>query len=68
MIEWQALNWRGKLCYTLSAINLWVAIVLAFNGQWIAVYQACLAAILGLCTFDKRNQHGDKNKLHKTRT
>ena len=62
MLSWQVLNARGKLCYALCIINLAIAFTLVVNGHLIGLCHAVFAMLLGLATYDPRNQKENDNK------
>ena len=67
MKPWRVLNTKGKALVIACCFNVYVAVVLAMDGQWSSIFSIFIAMICGLCTYDKRNQHQDAKDINEGR-
>ena len=67
MKPWHLLNTRGKILAVACCINMWVAVVLAVDGEWSSIFSVIVAMICGLCTFKKRYKHQDAKDINEGR-
>lgn len=64
---WRHLNTRGKVLVVACVTNVWVAVYLATEGEWMCLFSACMAAFCGIMTYDRRYQHQDAKDINEGR-
>lgn len=61
---WKNLNLKGKLMLIGCVINLVVAVIIAKEGSYFAIFSACMAAWCGMWTYHPRYQHQDAKDIN----
>lgn len=61
---WKNLNFKGHLLTIGCIINLVVAIILAKEGSYMAVFSIVMAAWCGLWTYSPHYQHQDAKDIN----
>lgn len=66
MVPWRHLNNRGKLMVLCVPLNMYIAILYATTGSYLAIIPVCVAAICGMSTYNKKYQIYNINEQQKT--
>lgn len=67
MAPWGNLNTKGKFLVIACLFNMWVAVVLALDGLWEAIFSVLVAATCGILTLKRRYQHQDAKDINEGR-
>jgi hypothetical protein len=67
MIPWRYLNLRGKILILCVPINIYVAIIFAMAGDYIAILPVLIAMVCGLSTYNKKYQNFNINEQKKSK-
>lgn len=64
MKPWHMLNTKGKALVVCCCFNMWVAVVLAMEGEWSCLFSVAVAMICGVSTYSKKYQHQDAKDIN----
>ena len=67
MAPWRNLNTRGKCLAIACLINVWVAVIIALDGQWSSIFSIFVGALCGILTYNKKYQHQDAKDINEGR-
>ena len=64
---WKNTNFKGKVLVIACVINLIVAVTLAKEGSYVAIFSIMMAAWCGLWTYHPHYQHQDAEDINQGR-
>jgi hypothetical protein len=64
---WVHLNTRGRVLAIACVTNIWCAVYLAYEGEWMCLFSAFMAAFCGIMTYSRKYQHQDAKDINEGR-
>jgi hypothetical protein len=64
LAPWKNLNLRGRMMTIACIINLILAVILAKDGSYIAVFSIVMAGWCGMWTYHTHYQHHDAKDIN----
>ena len=61
---WRILNFKGRMMVLACVINLIIAVILAKEGSYVAVFSIVMAAWCGMWTYHAHYQHQDARDIN----
>jgi hypothetical protein len=64
MVPWKNLNLKGKILVACVFMNMYVSIIYATTGSYVALFPALIAMYCGISTYNKRYQYQDAENIN----
>lgn len=64
---WRYLNTRGKVLAIACVTNIWVAVYMAYEGEWMSIFSGVMAAFCGMMTYFTKYQHQDATDINESK-
>lgn len=64
MLPWKDLNYKGRILAVCVFINMYVSILYATQGSYIAILPASMAMVCGISTYRKKYQQTTADEIN----